>query len=179
MIKIQTLTTDVLILVVQLIMGIHVQMNLLLAHLFVETDLKQITKYVMMAILLIMTVVMETVFLSKQMEIVILTLNLTNVQFVDKDFEKILKLVTMEYKETIKDVPLIVNLCSLVGPAQEGHQQVTMFAKNVETEFSKELKFAMTTILLMEMGVILDVMKKSVLIVLELPVLVYPYVEMA
>jgi len=102
-------------------------------------------KLVTMAIILITTDAKETVFQLRQMVIVISTLNQTSVQSVVRDFEKIPKHVTMESKETIKDVLLTANLFFLVGHALEVHQLVMTFAKNVETEYLKELKYVMTT----------------------------------
>lgn len=111
------------------------------------------------------------------MVIVILTLNQTNVQFVVKVFEKTLKPVTMEIKETAKDVLQIVNQYFQDGLVQEDHQQASMFAKNVETVFLKELKFVMTTILHLETVVIQAAIKNLDLIVLGSLELVYLFAE--
>lgn len=132
-----------------------------------------------MEMLRITTDVMETVFLLKQMVNVISILNLTNVLFVVKDFEKILRHVTMGIKVTIKDVLLIVNQSFLDGLVQEDPQLPLTFAKNVEMRFLKELKFVMTTILPQVTDVIQDAIKKQALIVLELQDLAYQSVLMA
>lgn len=132
-----------------------------------------------MEMLQITTDVKETVFPLNQMVIVTSILNQTNVRFVVKDFEKILRHVTMGIKETIKDVLLIVNQSFLDGLVQEDPQLPLTFAKNVEMRFLKELKFVMTTILLQVTDVIQDAIKKQALIVLELQDLAYQSVLMA